>query len=157
MDFFFPSDFPNLYSWFGVAQIYGPPWGGSPTLGFQVSDDRLVLHSAQSSETKTIHSNLWYGPNLSRGNRWEKVILRVFMSTDENKGFVELWYNGTKQKLFNGQERYYLKTLDLGRNWDGKTANILYAQQYRSKDMKLGEVSVYHDNYKVGTTFSSVN
>ncbi len=153
---FFPENFPKLTDWFGVAQVYGPPWGGSPTIGFGVSNDRIVFNSAQTSGTRTIHTTVWSGPELSRGLRWENIIVHLKMSTDPNVGFAELWYNGNKQTLFNGKQIYYFRTLDSGRNWDGKTSNILYAQQYRSKSMTLGEVSIYQDNYKIGNTYNSV-
>lgn len=137
-------------------QIYGPPWGGSPTIGLQVAGGRLTLHFAQTSGNKTLHTSIWQGSPIARGLRWEKIILRVKMSADPTAGFVELWYNGLKQRLISGQERYYFKTLDLGRNWDEASPNILYAQQYRSATMTLGEVTIYHDNYKIGNTYNSV-
>ncbi len=157
MNVFLPNEFPMLSSWFGLAQIYGPPWGGSPTLGLQVAADKVTLHSAVTLGAKTVHRTIWQGPLIARGKRWEKIILRVKMSTDEKTGFVELWYNGAKQTLASGNQRYYLKTLDAGRNWDGKTPNILYAQHYRSREMTLGEVSVYHDNYKIATSYEALN
>ena len=153
---FFPSDFPVVSDWFGVMQIYGQPWGGTPTVGFSVSNNRLTFHSAQTTAPGVAHTTVWQGPQIARGARWESIVLRLKMSTDPSVGFAEIWHNGAKQSLAGGVQTYYFRTLDPGRNWDGADANMLYAQQYRSRNMVLGEVSVYHDNYKIGNTYDSV-
>jgi hypothetical protein len=45
-------------------------------------------------------------------NAWNTFVLRLKVSRDASVGFIEFWYNGTKQTLSNGSQRYYARTLD---------------------------------------------
>ena len=45
-------------------------------------------------------------------NAWNSIVLRLKVSRDASVGFIEFWYNGTKQTLTNGAQRYYARTLD---------------------------------------------
>ena len=45
-------------------------------------------------------------------NTWNTLVLRLKISRDASVGFIEFWYNGTKQTLNNGSQRYYGRTLD---------------------------------------------
>jgi len=45
-------------------------------------------------------------------NAWNSFVLRLKVSRDATVGFIEFWYNGTKQTLSNGTQRYNARTLD---------------------------------------------
>ncbi|SHL72417.1 Polysaccharide lyase [Chitinophaga jiangningensis] len=43
---------------------------------------------------------------------WNDIVMRIKVSRDSSIGFIEFWYNGTKQTLVNGTQRYYARTWD---------------------------------------------
>ncbi|WP_300601619.1 heparin lyase I family protein [Niabella sp.] len=43
---------------------------------------------------------------------WLKFVLRMKLSYSATTGYIELWYNGTKQTFSNGSQRYYCRTMD---------------------------------------------
>ncbi|GAB3907487.1 heparin lyase I family protein [Mucilaginibacter boryungensis] len=43
---------------------------------------------------------------------WQSFVLRIKLSTSATTGYIELWYNGTKQTFTNGSQRYYCRTFD---------------------------------------------
>ena len=45
-------------------------------------------------------------------NVWNRFVLRLKISRDGTVGFIEFWYNGEKQMLKGGTQRYYGRTLD---------------------------------------------
>ncbi|QJB30899.1 heparin lyase I family protein [Chitinophaga oryzae] len=57
-----------------------------------------------------IGTEVWATP-LSR-NTWNTMVLRIKVSRDASTGFIEFWYNGVKQTLVNGTQRYPARTLD---------------------------------------------
>lgn len=57
-----------------------------------------------------IGTEVWVAP-LSR-NTWNAMVLRIKVSRDGAVGFIEFWYNGVKQTLVNGTQRYPARTLD---------------------------------------------
>lgn len=150
---FFPADFPNITEWLGISQIYGPPYGGSPTMGLGVKGDRLQFSAYYDGK----HHTVWTSQPIRKGTNWEDIVLHLKLSPDRTVGFVELWHNGARQTLLGGATRYNYPTLVEGLNWTGTGGeNYLYAQQYRSRTAKLGTVVLYHDNFKIGTTYQSV-
>jgi hypothetical protein len=48
-------------------------------------------------------------------DQWMSIVLRMKISKDPSAGFVELWFDGQKQKFVNGQERIPANTFDAGR------------------------------------------
>ncbi|NML38931.1 hypothetical protein HHL17_17125 [Chitinophaga sp. G-6-1-13] len=57
-----------------------------------------------------IGTEVWVTP-LSR-NTWNAMVLHIKVSRDASIGFIEFWYNGIKQTLVNGTQRYPARTLD---------------------------------------------
>ncbi|HXV05798.1 MAG TPA: polysaccharide lyase [Solirubrobacterales bacterium] len=151
---FFPADFPTISSgWMQVAEIYGPPFGGSPSIGIDVVGNRLALQRDPTHNWDTI----WTSPTeISKGTAWEDIVLHVKFSTDPSVGFVELWLNGAQQTFKNGARRIYYDTLVPGVNWDGSSPNRVYLNQYRSSSPPRGAVTLYHDAARVGTSYASV-
>lgn len=146
----FPSGFPYITNWFQVGEIFGPPYGGSPTIGIDVKGNQLGLW-----RDATHHfDNPWH--TTIQPNKWMDVTLHVKFSTDPGIGFVEIWLNGIPQHFTNGATRLYYITLLPGDNWNGYTKNDLDLDQYRGLSPSLGTVSIYHAGAKVGVTLASV-
>lgn len=149
---YFKSGFPAVTgdAWLQVFQLYGPPFGGSPTLEIAVRGNRLTLNSQQDNG----HHTLWEShKEIAKGAGWESVVLRVKWSTDPDVGFVELWHNGTRQVLRNGQQRLRMATFVERING---TSSTVYANLYRSSSAKYGATSLLHDDIRVGATYQSV-
>lgn len=68
-----------------------------------------ILHLMHFAPGK-IGTEVWATP-LSR-NTWNTMVLRIKVSRDAATGFIEFWYNGVKQTLVNGTQRYPARTLD---------------------------------------------
>lgn len=45
-------------------------------------------------------------------NQWMSVVLRMKISKTSSAGFIEFWFDGVKQTLSNGTQRYTCRTLD---------------------------------------------
>ncbi|RAJ83468.1 polysaccharide lyase-like protein [Chitinophaga dinghuensis] len=77
----------------------------------------IVLSTSSSNTFHLMHyapgkigTEVWVTP-LS-ANVWNTMVLHLKVSRDSSIGFIEFWYNGTKQTLVNGTQRYYARTLD---------------------------------------------
>jgi hypothetical protein len=151
---YFPANFPTISSgWMQIAEIYGPPYGGSPSIGIDVTGNRLTL----DRDPTHIWDTIWISPSeIPKGVGWENFVLHVKFSTDPSVGFVELWLNGVRQAFTNGAQRIYYDTLVPGVNWNGGSPNRLYLNQYRSATPLLGTVTLYHDAARVGSSYASV-
>lgn len=145
---YFPADFPAIEGGFFVFfQFHGPPYNGSPPLGFGVgTDGQLALNRSASYD----YDRVWTAP-LPRG-RWIDFVAHVKWSTDEEDGFVELWLDGTKQTFsVNGQQRLYSQTIE-----DDQEGVQTIPTNYRRLGIVPGDVTIYHDEVKVGTSYAAV-
>ena len=146
----FPAGFPYITNWLQVGEIFGPPYGGSPTIGIDVERNQLGLWRDGSHN----FDNPWH--TTVQIGQWMNVTLHVKFSTNPSVGFVEVWLNGVAQHFTNGSTRLYYATLLTGDNWNGSTKNVLYLDQYRGLFPSLGAVSIYHAAAKIGLTLASV-
>ena len=146
--FFFPAGFPQPPSWFQVFEIYGPPFGGSPTMEIDVEGDRLTF-----ARDETHGYDMPWRSSTAIGGRWEDVVLHVKMSTDPSVGFVELWHNGVRQTFDDGSKTLRYNTIVPSVNGGGP--NRIEAGQYRSK-VAMGTVTTYMDEVRIGPTYESV-
>jgi hypothetical protein len=145
-----PVGFPSITNWFQFAEVYGPPYGGSPTIGFDIKGNKLGLWRDGTHR----FDNPWSAP-ISYGN-WEYIQAHIKFSTNPSVGFIEIWLNGVQQHFTNGSTRLYYATLLQGDNWNGSSKNDLDLDQYRQMSPLLGTQSIYHADTKVGTTLASV-
>ena len=108
--------------------------GGSPPLA-------VFLESGASPRFEVGHGDSstfdWHGPGIQR-NRWYDIALHVRFSPNPSEGFVEVYFNGRRQRLTNGQTRRYRATSEEGGAYY-KTGI------YRSDSIDQTDV-VYHDN-----------
>jgi hypothetical protein len=149
-----PTAVPSASAgWFQVAEVYGQPYGGSPTMGIDLSADSSGLNHIVLARDVTHNDQPWVGPALD--GKWHTVILHVHFATD-NTGFVQIWYDGTQQKFTDGTTQLNYITLQSGINWDGTDGNFLNINEYRQAGAFPGTVTIYHGAPAVGTTLSAV-
>eukprot|EP00026_Physarum_polycephalum_P014058 Phypoly_transcript_14528.p1 GENE.Phypoly_transcript_14528~~Phypoly_transcript_14528.p1 ORF type:complete len:264 (+),score=33.70 Phypoly_transcript_14528:55-846(+) len=147
---FFPPGFPQPKDWFQIAELYGPPFAGSPSMGVDICQGNRICFQRDASHN---FDDIWVSSPIVLG-KWRDIVLHVKFSTDPSVGFVGIYDDGVQQKMSNGQSLVYYQTLS-SVNWNG-TPNNLFLNQYRSADENLGTVTLYHDAVKVGTTLESV-
>jgi hypothetical protein len=148
----FPRGFPRMTNWFQVAEIYGPPYQGSPPIGIYVSGRSLVLGRNAGHH----YDSPWRTP--IRQGRWESLVMRVKFSPDPHTGFVQMWLNGVPQTFAGGVRRLYMDTLVRGLNWTGRGgADSLDLGEYRSATPALGPVTVFEGQARIGRTYASVS
>lgn len=108
----FPVDFPSIphNGWLVFWQYHGPPYTGSPSVGFGVDEnDRINVERNQTYDYDTI----WSAP-MPRG-QWIDFVLHVNLAQDET-GFIELWVNGRQQVFARGVRKLYMRTVELDQN-----------------------------------------
>jgi hypothetical protein len=151
---YIPQAFPQLCTpwvpgcFFSFMEVYGPPFNGPGPFALMGAGSHFALGTR-------VNPDAWTSPTWTRG-RWYKFVLHVNFATDDT-GYVELWFNGVRQKLLNGSTRLYEPTLIYGVNWNGSTPDHLALQQYRSHVVNMGTVTTYESGAKVGRTYSSVS
>jgi hypothetical protein len=139
-----------ITGWFQFMELYGPPYGGSPTIEMDVVGHRLAFGS---HTTATGYKTYWTSAaNITLG-KWENFVLHVNWSTDPKVGYVELWLNGVRQIFANGSTRVNFATFDPSINGRSDT---VYINQYRQAGQRLGTVTIFQDNIRVGRTYTSV-
>lgn len=149
---YFSPDFPiDRGSWLQFGEIYGPPHGGPPTMGFDA--DRSCGASGLRACVNDVDRSIWTSPTELERGRWHDFVYRVKLSTNASVGFMEVWHNGVKQTMKNGQQRTYYQTLKPGVNWNG-SGNYYRVNLYRSANW--GTTTLYHDEVAIGKTFESV-
>lgn len=152
---YFPAGFPEVCSpwvpgcFMQVAEIYGPPFGGSSPVCILEFGNQLIMNTHTSG-------TIWRSPTpIPFGTGWNDFVLHINFSTDPTVGFVELYYNGRLQTFSTGSTRFYEATLQPGVNWDGVHPNTLDLQQYRGDNPVMGTTTVYQTGAKVATTYAA--
>ncbi|HET7121235.1 MAG TPA: heparin lyase I family protein [Solirubrobacterales bacterium] len=129
-------------SWQIIQQLHETEWGGSPGIAvFLNAEHALTIGAGDGSPT------FWKSVKLQT-NRWYELIYRVNLSQSSSTGFVEVWLDGTQQKLLNGSTRSYGQTIQTKHTY-------LKAGIYRGK-ASTGVSLIEHDGIAVGTSLSSV-
>ncbi len=152
----FPQGFPAIKSWFMIAELYGPPYNGTPSMALYVSNEQKITFGRDASYNR---DTIWTGKVIEPG-KWRDIVLHVKFSTDPKIGFVQIWDDGQRQQLVGGDgSTVFYRTLNTELNYDGKTPNTLILNQYRNKDVPYGGngVTLYHDSVKVGHSYEEVS
>jgi hypothetical protein len=153
---YLPVGFPRICTpyvprcFFSFAEVYGPPYDGSPPYAIMGANQHFALGTLTNPDA-------WNSPKWVPG-RWNQFILHVKFETDRS-GFVQLYYNGALQTLSGPSgpaTTLYESTLVPGVNWNGSTPNHLSLQQYRSGVVKMGTIVTYESGARVGPTLDSV-
>jgi hypothetical protein len=151
---YLPANFPSICTpyvlgcFFSFAEVYGPPYLGSPPFGLEFIGRHFFLGTRANSDA-------WNSPNVANG-MWNDFVLHVNFATD-NSGYIELWFNGVQQTFANGSTRLYEATLMPGVNWNGTTPDHLSLQEYRGAAPSYGTLSTFNTGARIGTTYASVS
>lgn len=138
-----PSEADPPNSWEIISQWYSN-YGGSPPLALfndTGSPMRWSLRHGDSSKT------YWRSGNLAR-DRWHEIVVGVFLSQDRSRGWVEVWLDGRRETLENGETRMYGQTR-------GATRGAFKTGIYRDPD-STGKSIQYLDDFSVGPDRESV-
>jgi len=128
--------------WQIVQQLHEEEWTDSPGMAvFLDSQDSLKLGAGDGSPT------FWKSPRLDE-DYWYDLIYRVKLSRDPKLGFVEVWLDGVRQRLNNGEVRAHGKTIQAPQTY-------LKAGIYRARSSR-GVSIVEHDDIVVGASLAAV-
>ena len=128
-----PSGTATESGWRLVAQFHNRG-GGSPPVALFLESDSGLSFEVGHGDSSTFD---WNGPAIQR-NRWYDITLHIKFSSNPAEGFVEVYLDGQRQTMTNGQPRRYRATLEDGGAYY-KTGI------YRSDSIGQTDV-VYHDN-----------
>jgi Polysaccharide lyase len=107
--------------WELIQQFHDESDTGSPgTAVFFTSDGRMRVGAGDSSQID------WNSPRLQT-DRWYELVYRVKLSRDPRVGFVEVWFDGRRQRLGNGRFRDYGETMHLS---EAYLKTGIYRSQY---------------------------
>lgn len=143
-------------AWFSLAEIYGPPFGGSPTVSVALSDwhENGQNHFIMNQDARYGWRRAWTGP-ASNDGRWHTITFHVNFEPNDS-GFVQIYFDGQPQTFANGTTTLHEPTLDPGVNWDGRDGNFLDLQSYRSAGSFPGTVTTYEGTPRIGPSLASV-
>jgi hypothetical protein len=167
MSVYLPVGFPRINvpfhptGFFSLMSIYGPPYNGSPPWSLNVQDRRFGVNAttggggpngpyagaAWKSSTNESMTPITYGV-------WHDFVFHVKFATNKT-GYLEIYYDGVKQKFGDGSKRIYLPTLRPGVNWDGSTPNHISLQQYRGSTAASGALTTYATAVKVARSYAA--
>ena len=128
-----PTGTATESGWRLVAQFHNLG-GGSPPVALFLESGSDLSFEVGHGDSSTFD---WNGPAIQR-NRWYDVALHIRFSSNPSVGFVEVYLDGRRQTMTNGQPRRYRATLEDGGAYY-KTGI------YRSDSIGQTDV-VYHDN-----------
>jgi hypothetical protein len=131
-----------------VFQMKGYPDASHPLranhpIVFGTEHNSLVLINYDLADKR---HDVWKA-DITR-TEWVSIALRMKMSDDPNVGFIELWFNGVKQTLTGGTDRYPANTFDAAQT------RIKWGI-YRS-GQGPGDCTQYLATPKIGTTYEDV-
>ena len=151
---YFPTDFPDVPSggtnnFYLFQEDYGPPYNGSPPLGFDIANISGVQKMTLSRGAQYSYDTIWT-TTLTKG-QWYSFLVHKKFAMDAT-GFIEFWLNGVKQTFTDGSTLKNTQTMH-----SDATGNYqIYLNSYRLLDMWTGAVVMYHGPAKVGNTQASV-
>jgi hypothetical protein len=91
-------------------QLKGDSSCGGPAIGMTIKFGRLTLRSEQHLEEYD-HA-AWNGPQMATLlGAWHSVVLHVQFSKDASVGYLEVWFDGRRQIMSNGEDRIYFPTV----------------------------------------------
>jgi Polysaccharide lyase len=144
-----------------IAEVYGPPYGGTPTLGFDIQQANNSTAEQYGFNYNTGNGNAafpWYSAPITT-NSWHTIIAHINMSPNAGTGYVELWFDGQPQQIQGGSTgtagpgtRLYFATWQTSVN--GGSPNFLDDQLYAN--LSPNTLTEYHGESKIGTTLASV-
>ncbi|HET9571680.1 MAG TPA: DUF4998 domain-containing protein [Bacteroidales bacterium] len=95
-----------IFQW----KAYGDSMLQNYPIVLKTKDGLFQLEQYNPGVSGNVLTSVWSTPIVV--NAWQSVVLRISVSKDVEKGFIEFWYNGVKQTLKNGTTRFYCRTFD---------------------------------------------
>lgn len=146
-----PSNFPTMAdgTFFLFQEDYGAPFQSNPPSAWYLQNYNGVLHLQLTGNyvaaTKAV-SPMWHGP-VTKGS-W-MVILQHKLYKPDTSGFMEAWVNGVQVSTKKNMQTMLT----------GSTSFTCDLNHYRRATMfpDPGDVTIYFDHWRVGTTRASVD
>ena len=151
-----PASTPAVGAWLNLAEVYGPPFGGSPPISIGLSDigESGQNHFIMDQDATNSYRRAWTGPPATDG-QWHTITFHINFETDQS-GSVQIYFDGQLQTFANGSTTLNEATLDPGINWNGTSANFLDLQSYRAAGSLPGTLTTYMGAPKIGTSLASI-
>ncbi|MBI5542377.1 MAG: heparin lyase I family protein [Deltaproteobacteria bacterium] len=154
-----PTNFPGIAcgsgscpngSWMLFQQDYGPPWDGSPSIGWDINFLGGVDSFAMGRGVQYGKDKPWHMP-LVKGRWVDFLVHKKFANTVSGGGFVEAWVD--KQPItFSACNCTKLMTQTMHST---QSAVGFFINSYRAKGM-FEVTDLYFDAVRIGTTRQGV-
>lgn len=141
--------------WFQVAEIYGPPFAGPPTMGVAINSDAGTPRFIFDKQNRFTYPTRrpWLGPAVVFDKPHE-IILHVQLSADRLTGLVEIWFDRQRQAFIDGSYTIIYQTVD-SPNAQGPQRLIL--DQYGPSNVYAsGPYTIFHGPPVFGTALADV-
>lgn len=96
----------SIFQW----KAYGDSMLQNYPIVLKTKDGFFQLEQYNPGVEGNVLTSVWSSPIVV--NAWQSVVLRINVSKDKEKGFLEFWFNGIKQTLKMGTTRFYCRTFD---------------------------------------------
>lgn len=143
--FMLGAGWPTGPEWCVITQWHMDAAGGNePTVGLSTDGGGFQLFRQPNYGQMTY----WEQRPLITG-RWIDFVVHIKFSSDPSVGFIELWEDGVKQTLVNGQTRMYTMTFGPGGQF-GFWKHGIYRSQAITQPATL-----WADSMRIGTTYAA--
>jgi hypothetical protein len=132
-------------------QLKGDSSCGGPAIGLTIKYGRITLRSEQF--LTQYDGAAWTGPSFASlmNGQYHSFVLHVRFSKDPSQGFLEVWLDGARQTLSNGQNRIYFPTMCPNDTYVYPKLGVY------GMDVGIGAgPSHWFESPRIGTTYESV-
>jgi hypothetical protein len=146
---YLPDDYPiDTPDWNVMFQIHQEGDGGCPPLALHVEDGQFKLFNSASKNYIFDTVEKWHAP--AERNHWAKFTIHMMNSTDDSKGFVEMFgdLDGQGEKLLMPKE--YMHTMTVDKDTGRPMTNHARVGIYRNPKIQ-GTSSIYFDGFTIAT------
>ena len=155
----FPMEWNSVNNWQVITQWH-PTYGIKPAISFVVSYNTLQLgvYTGIITESPEVSYQYYHEKpilKITKG-KWNDFIVHIKWSAG-NRGLVEVWHRLEGDTAFT--EIYTLSdipTLQVRKGYGTPQIKEKHIGLYRGSGSSVIQ-TIYHDNYRMGTTFESVN
>jgi hypothetical protein len=145
---YLPDDYPiDTPDWNVMFQIHQQGDGGCPPLALHVEDGQYKLFNSARNTYVLQTNQLWSAP--AQRNHWAKFTLHIMNSTDDSKGFVEMFgdLDGSGEKRL--MEKTYTHTMTKDSNGQ-PMVNHARVGMYRNPKIP-GTAHIVFDGFSIAT------
>ncbi|QQR91486.1 MAG: heparin lyase I family protein [Myxococcales bacterium] len=137
-----------------ILQFKGDSSCGGPVVGLTVKDDHLTLRTELDNAYDS-GNRIWQGPLIEDyKGAWHEFVIHVHFSKNENEGMVEIWYDGIKQTMINGDQSINVATMCP----DDQYVRLKMGLYSLDLDDAQAGTEAYHwiESPRIGQSFSAV-